>query len=105
MVKIKYDKKSVYQFVVHAKTGGMLLEGSPHNSMEMAKTSLKKVYALLETHNGLERKTNTKGEFLFQYKDGDKLLAKSLPYDSEAGMKNGIKNVKKLLQEMANREI
>ena len=49
----------------------------------------------LETY-GFERKTNHEGKFLFNLKnnDGD-LIGQSQLYSSEAGMENGINNLKK----------
>ncbi|MBU3024629.1 YegP family protein [Zobellia galactanivorans] len=41
-----------------------------------------------------ERKTNHDGQFLFYLKDANgQILGHSLPYGSEAGMENGIKNL------------
>jgi len=47
-----------------------------------------------------ERKTNYKGKFQFSLKDSNgQLIGHSEPYSSEAGMENGIKNLKKSISE------
>jgi len=53
--------------------------------------------------NGLryERKTNHKGDFLFNVKNADgQLIGRSELYSSEAGMENGIRNLKIVLSSL-----
>jgi len=50
---------------------------------------------LLKENSNFERKTNHKGEFQFSLKDSDgKIIGHSQNYNSEAGMENGIKNLR-----------
>ncbi len=51
--------------------------------------------------NYFERKTNTEGKFHFSLKDDDgRIIGHSEPYDSEAGMENGIKNLQEKIQSL-----
>ncbi|MEL6917753.1 MAG: YegP family protein [Bacteroidota bacterium] len=95
MIEIKKEKDNTYQF--HLKTtGGRVLLKSVHFS---TKADVEKVVTnlspLMENQSVFERKTNHNGKFLFKLKDSaGRIIGNSQLYGSEAGMENGIKNLK-----------
>ena len=92
---LKVDKKG-YRFCVKSRFGNPLLESELFDTKEQAEGMLKVVQA----NPIFERKTNHEGKFLIYLKGNDgKKIAESKPYSSEAGMENGIKNVKTFLSQ------
>lgn len=86
-----------YRFTVKSETGQTLLESIPFKDKEILKTTLK---ALKTTPSSkrFERKTNFEGKFLYNLTNEQGLIiGNSSLYNSEAGMENGIKNLKNIL--------
>ena len=99
MIEVKNKNDEFYQFVVKSATGKVLLESvefKDSKSMEHTLNELKNVD--LPTKR-FERKTNFEGKFLFNLKDDQgTVIGSSGFYNSEAGMENGIKNLRNILE-------
>ncbi|MGB5553738.1 MAG: YegP family protein [Flavobacteriaceae bacterium] len=94
MLTIK-NKGNGFAFYLHSEDGGRLLKSIKFSSLEEVKTTVEKLKTVKENHNIFERKTDHSGKFLFNLNDlNGTTIAKSERYTSEAGMENGIKNVK-----------
>lgn len=101
MVEIKKENENRYIFILKAESGNTLLNSISFSNENEAKkvvhnlrTSTKKVF---------ERKTNHKGEFLFNVKNKNgQLIGSSQLYGSEAGMENGIKNLQNRITSLSN---
>ncbi len=92
---LKVDNKG-YRFYVKSASGNPLLESELFATKEQAEGILEVVKA----NPIFERKTNHEGKFLIHLKGDDgKKIAESKTYTSEAGMENGIKNVKHFLSQ------
>ncbi|WP_062054393.1 DUF1508 domain-containing protein [Sediminicola sp. YIK13] len=95
MIEIKKYNENVYRFRVTASTGHAILESIDFSNMEDIKNSVTELQASLNERKVFERRTDHSGKFIFQLKNKDgQLIGSSLPYSSEAGMENGIKNLK-----------
>lgn len=96
MVKTSYEIQYVEgqtQFTIGPKNGTPVFQSKTFLDASHMKTAAKQLRADPIAMR-VERKTNSKGEFLFELHDPQHhLLGKSLPYSSEAGMENGIKNL------------
>ncbi|WP_405246750.1 MULTISPECIES: DUF1508 domain-containing protein [unclassified Cellulophaga] len=98
MIKYFTDKSGNHTFKLESTNGNTLLESTSYDN----KTDLEQVAAnltILVTKPLLfERKTNYKGEFLFMLKDDQgNVVGNSKLYTSEAGMENGIKNLRNIV--------
>ncbi len=98
MIEIKKAKSNGFQFVIKSESGKTLLESIPFSDKETFDRTLT-VLEKGDTPIALfERKTNFDGKFLFNLKnDEGKTIGSSGFYSSEAGMENGIKNLKNTL--------
>ncbi|MFH6604090.1 DUF1508 domain-containing protein [Maribacter algicola] len=95
MIEIKKYKRNGYTFSLKAEDGANLLSSVPFSSHEEVKKTVEQLQAVQNTQHVFERKTNHEGKFLFSVKGLDgRLIGKSELYTSEAGMENGIKNVR-----------
>ncbi|PIB22956.1 YegP family protein [Maribacter sp. 4G9] len=98
MIEVKNKEDKYYQFVVKSATGKILLESvefADSQSLENALNELKDTNLPIKR---FERKTNFEGKFLFHLKNGQgTVVGNSGLYNSEAGMENGIKNLKNIL--------
>lgn len=96
MIEIKKGKNKTYQFKLKTSDGITLLNSVDFESEEEVKRTLESLNPILERQSVFERRTDHEGNFLFNLKDlSGKVIGKSLSYGSEAGMENGIKNLKK----------
>lgn len=98
MIEIKKIKSNDFQFVIKSESGKTLLESVPFSD----KKAFDKTLNILEQGNTsialFERKTNFDGKFLFNLKNQEgQTIGSSGLYSSEAGMENGIKNLKNTL--------
>jgi len=95
MIEIKKTKSASFQFLVKSETGKVLLKSihfSDKNTLEGALKGLKMTNSSIKH---FERKTNFEGKFLFNLKnENGSIIGSSGLYGSEAGMENGIKNLK-----------
>ena len=95
MVEIKKTKQDAFRFLVKSKTGKVLLKSVPFNDKKSVKSTLKGLHLSKSTTKYVERKTNFEGKFLFNLKnEKGAIIGSSGFYASEAGMENGIKNLK-----------
>lgn len=94
---IEIIQKGPGSFHFHLKTddGNSLLRSIEFSSREEINGIVEQLHALMEDHMVFERQTNHQGKFLFLLKDVQgKPLGSSQLYSSEAGMENGIKNLR-----------
>lgn len=95
MIEITEINDEAFQFCLKTENNQILLTSVKVNSVEKIE---KMIYELNKSGGNrlrFERKTNHKGKFFFNIKNkGGQLLATSECYSSEAGMENGIKNLK-----------
>jgi hypothetical protein len=95
MIEIKKEDANSYIFDLKSQGGHTLLKSVEFPSHDEVKETVNYLCSLNESQAIIERKTNHDGKFLFNLKSPDGLLiGQSLLYDSEAGMENGIKNLK-----------
>ncbi len=95
MIEIKKYEGNGYTFSLKAEDGANLLNSVPFSSKDEVKKTVEELQAAQNTQHVFERKTNHEGKFLFSVKGPDgRLIGKSELYTSEAGMENGIKNVR-----------
>ncbi len=102
MIEIKQQKNNTYQFRLKAAGGQTLLKSIAFNSREEIEQTVKQLAPLTNDYNIIERKTNYEGNFMFNLKDrSGKVIGNSLLYNSEAGMENGISNLKRSIRSLA----
>jgi uncharacterized protein YegP (UPF0339 family) len=106
MIKVKKNKDNQYKFVVTAKSGNSLLKSIPFSSREELDATVKQLQPLVEKPSLFERKTSHSGKFHFalKNKEGD-VIGISKSYTSEAGMENGITNLKKRITSLDQSQI
>lgn len=98
MIEISKEGSGNYCFELKTRDGHTLLRSIEFPTREAAEKVLEKLPVLMEEHVTIERKTNHQGKFLFQLKDvNGSILGSSQLYSSEAGMENGIKNLKNII--------
>ncbi|WP_411030909.1 YegP family protein [Spongiimicrobium sp. 3-5] len=95
MIQIKKEKTNSFSFSLKTEGGITLLKSVEFHSEEAIKKTITSLYPLVKNNNAFERRTNSSGEFLFNLKDGNgRIIGNSQLYNSEAGMENGIKNLR-----------
>ena len=96
MIDIKKEKNNSYRFVVTSEEGNALLQSIPFPTKKELDTTVKKLSPLMKKPSVFERTTNHNGQFQFTLKDtSGSIIGSSNTYTSEAGMENGITNVRK----------
>jgi len=89
---------SGYNFSIRAENGEALMSSVIFSKKEEAQTVIDGLAGTKKNSNIFERKTNHEGDFLFNVKNSNgKLIGRSQLYNSEAGMENGINNLKIIL--------
>lgn len=95
MLKIIKESDNKYTFSLQSESGQTLLTSIPFNNREEISKTIAYLKGLIGQSTVFERKTDYNGKFLFTLKNGDgKIIGNSMLYSSEAGMENGIKNLK-----------
>ncbi len=95
MIEIKKEGPNAYHFYLKTREGHTLLKSTAFSSKEEIDAVVDQLPALIDKPAVFERQTSHDGKFLFQLRDvGGKPLGSSQYYNSEAGMENGIKNLK-----------
>lgn len=95
MIQINQEPDHTYTFNIQSESGHTLLQSVPFADKQKMEWTIGILKELILRHSSFERKTNYNGKFLFLLKDNDgKLIGNSMFYSSEAGMENGIKNLK-----------
>ncbi len=106
MIEIKKRKDNTYRFSLKTKTGNTLLKSVNFSSQEEIKKTIADLNPFLEHQMVFERRTDHNGKFLFNLKDRNgKIIGNSQLYSSEAGMENGIKNLKNNIISLSNPDI
>ncbi|NNJ89058.1 MAG: YegP family protein [Eudoraea sp.] len=102
MIDIKKDKNNSYRFFVTSEEGNALLQSVAFPTREELDTTVKKLSPLMKKPYVFERKTNHNGKFQFTLKDtSGSIIGSSNTYTSEAGMENGITNVRKRITNLS----
>lgn len=103
MIEIIKEKETDYRFILKSESGCVLLNSVLLKNENEVSKMVKNLRAVEHKRNVFERKTNYKGEFVFNLKKiNGELIGTSQLYGSEAGMENGIKNVKNRIQQLSN---
>ncbi|WBU88893.1 YegP family protein [Cellulophaga omnivescoria] len=95
MIDIVKKEDNTFTFSLKTKNNVVLLHGNSFNTKEELNSAIKEIMPSINSLNVFERKTAYNGKFLFNLKTlNGKVIGKSQFYSSEAGMENGIKNLK-----------
>lgn len=95
MLEIKKESDTTYTFSLQSESGQPLLNSIPFSNREEIDKTIANLKVLIGQSSVFERKTDYNGKFLFILKNSEgKVLGNSMLYNSEAGMENGIKNLK-----------
>ena len=95
MIELTKENDSGYRFRITSESGHVLLKSILFIDENKAKNSARELPKITSAQNVFERKTNHEGKFLFNLKNTNgELIGQSQLYSSEAGMENGIKNLK-----------
>ena len=95
MLKIKKESDTTFTFSLQSESGQALLNSIPFSNREEINKTITNLKVLIGQSWVFERKTDYNGKFLFTLKNSEgKILGNSMLYSSEAGMENGIKNLK-----------
>ena len=93
MLDILKNREGTYCVVVKSDQGHTLLESISLKERKEAEKLAGHIRHLAGNPSNFERTTEHSGHFRFTLKGPDgNILGRSLPYQSEAGMENGIKN-------------
>lgn len=96
MIEIIKEKGNDYRFALTAESGHILFQSRLFQSEGEIEAIVRSLDTLQGKRHAFERKTNHDGQFLFHLKNLEgELIGTSQTYSSEAGMENGIKNLKK----------
>ncbi|MEE9364994.1 MAG: YegP family protein [Cellulophaga sp.] len=102
MVEIIKKKDTTYNFLLKSKDGFVLLNSINYSEKITVEKVIASLAFLITHQNAFERKTNSQGKFYFNLKDiHQKIIGNSLLYTSEAGLENGIVNLKNSIQEIS----
>lgn len=96
MVEIVKNSEGDYEFRIKSTSGSDLLQSMPFKDEGDALKTLREAIS----NPIFERRTNHQGKFVISLKNPQgKHIGYSQTYTSEAGMENGIKNLKKSLSQ------
>lgn len=106
MIRIKKEKDDQYSFVVTAKSGNSLLQSVPFASRKDLDDTVRELRPLVSKTTVFERQTSHNGKFHFALKNKKGVvIGKSKPYTSEAGMENGITNLRNRISSLNSSDI
>lgn len=96
MIVIKQDPdNNNFTFNLLSNSGQPLLRSVPFWDRSAMEAIIAQLRVLATQPSAFERTTDYNGKFLFVLRDGNgKVIGNSMPYSSEAGMENGIENLK-----------
>ena len=95
MIEIKKKGTGKFGFNLKTQSGHTLLKSVEFTDEETVMKTVKRLNPINKSSIYFERKTNHEGMFLFDLKNsGGQLIGHSPLYNSEAGMENGINNLK-----------
>jgi len=99
VIQIHTHTDTSCHFILKTESGNALLTSIAFPDRTKMDETIKNLGASPLTRNHFERKTNTNGKFLFRLKDDDgHTIGHSEAYDSEAGLENGIKNLREQIK-------
>lgn len=103
MIDIQKRSANQYCFILKSESGHTLLQSISFLNKKEVSDMIKSLSRIVGKSNVFERKTNHKGQFLFNFNtDNGTLIGSSQYYNSEAGMENGIKNLKNRIEVLRN---
>ncbi len=103
MIEIKKHNENVYRFKVSTSSGNTILESIDFPNREDIKKLVTELQESINERKIFERKTDHSGKFLFHLKNKEgQFIGSSQLYSSEAGMENGIKNLKTYFDTISN---
>ena len=103
MIEIKKKGTNSYTFKLKTQNGHTLLRSVEYKNKKDMQHSVHHLNPSNRHNIKIERKTNHEGLFLFDIKNSKgQLIGHSQYYSSEAGMENGIENLKKRIDSLAN---
>ncbi len=103
MIEIKKKGTGMFSFDLKTQGGQTLLKSVEFTDKQEAQSIVKSLNPINKTSTRFERKTNHDGMFLFNLKNATgQVIGHSQLYNSEAGMENGIKNLKNTITSLAN---
>lgn len=103
MIEIKKEGDHAFHFYLKSGEGNTLLKSIAFTTREALDKVLAQLPSLIEDHVVVERQTTHSGKFLFQLKNlNGKIIGQSQLYGSEAGMENGIKNLRNRIASLKN---
>lgn len=103
MIAIEKNNGNGYRFILKSESGQPLLSSISYPSESEIQKSLQALRNAKKVPMGFERKTDHEGKFLFNLKDNaGSLIGHSERYTSEAGMENGIKNLKNRIHKLSD---
>ena len=95
MIELTKENGNGFRFRITSESGHLLLNSILFSDEHKAKNSARELPKIIAAQNVFERKTNHEGKFLFNLKNTNGvIIGQSQLYSSEAGMENGIKNLK-----------
>lgn len=101
MIEIEKTRDSEYHFRLKSESGHVLLKSVRFNDKKEVEKIIRGLTGIQNKHHAFERKTDHNGKFLFNLKaENGQLLGSSQRYSSEAGMENGIKNLKNSIKRL-----
>ena len=101
MIEINKSENNTFQFSLKSAEGQTILRSIDFESEAEIKKTVNGLKPLALKANCIERKTNYEGYFLFNLKDENgRIIGNSSLYDSEAGMENGISNLRKRISSL-----
>ena len=103
MIEINNKNTAAFSFKLKTQSGHTLLKSVEFEKEEDVQKTVKSLNPLCDNSIRFERKTNHDGMFLFNLKDSSgQIIGYSQLYNSEAGMENGIKNLKNRISSLVN---
>ncbi len=106
MIEIETTSDNKFMFNIKSTSGSILMKSIRFASKNLLNNVINEVISIKDNRSTYERKTNFDGKFLFNVKNGNgELIGQSELYSSEAGMENGIKNLKKSIGFLANKKL
>ncbi|MBC2840680.1 YegP family protein [Robiginitalea sp. SC105] len=101
MLEYRKDPGGGYRFVVKSEQGHPLLESVSFPNREDARDQVRQLKPAALDPVSFERRTDHRGRFQFTLRtQGGRVVGHSQFYRSEAGMENGITNIRRRLADL-----
>ncbi len=102
MIEVVKETDNTYRFLLKSANGQAVFSSVPFANEEEITSVISELQPLIRKAGVFERKTDYEGKFLFNLKNSNgAAIGNSRLFDSEAGMENGIKNLKKQITELS----